>query len=358
MNFPKLIKDNRFWEILVISNDNISIYTKYGVINGKITETKPQIFTDKSKALTFAKKKMIDKLRIGYKPENGEIIDKQVKNFIKPMGAILLEDSVHKIKYPAYAQPKLDGFRGIAIKNINIEILSRNGIPYPHLEKIKNSLKTFPLLVDGYQLDGELYLHGLTLGELRSILGRKKLDTPEILALEKKIKYCIFDFYGKDISFEKRLDMLKNAFHSWKSNNVILVETKLVNSLDGVGKLRNKYIDIGYEGIIVRNKNGLYISGKKSHDVFRSKEFKKDIFKIAGALEGKGNDKGTVIWKLECLKNKSKTFTAKPIGTHKERTDLYKNRNKYIGSKIHIKYFELDETGCVSRHPVALKIIK
>ena len=180
MNFPKLIKDNRFWEILVISNNNISIYTKYGVINGKITETKPQIFTDKSKALSFAKKKMIYKIRIGYKPESGEIIDKQVKNFIKPLGAILLEEN--KIKYPAYAQPKLDGFRGIAIKNINIEILSRNGIPYPHLEKIKNSLKTFPLLNEGYQLDGELYLHGLTLGDLRSVLGRKKLDTPEIVA--------------------------------------------------------------------------------------------------------------------------------------------------------------------------------
>ena len=32
--FPKLVKDNRFWEI-VISNDqnNISIYTKYGIIS-------------------------------------------------------------------------------------------------------------------------------------------------------------------------------------------------------------------------------------------------------------------------------------------------------------------------------------
>ena len=48
LSFPKLVKDNRFWEIILTNQNNISIYTKYGVIGGKITETKPQIFTDKS----------------------------------------------------------------------------------------------------------------------------------------------------------------------------------------------------------------------------------------------------------------------------------------------------------------------
>ena len=367
--FPKLVKDNRFWEVIILNfQNNTSVHTKYGIIGGKITETKPQIFTNKSKALTFAKKKMTDKIRIGYKSESGNIIiNKQDKNFIKPMGAILLEGNENKIKYPAYVQPKLDGFRGIAIKikkvNNYVEILSRNGLPYPHLEKIKNSLKTFPLLNQGYQLDGELYLHGFTLGELRSVLGRKKLNSLEVLTLEKKIRYCIFDFFSNNInfSFEKRLDMLKNSFNSWndKLSNIVLVETKIINSLEDINKLRNKYLDIGYEGIIVRNKNGLYLSGKKSQDVFRSKEFKKDIFKIVGALEGKGNNKGTVIWKLECLKDKNKTFTAKPTGTFEERKELYKNKNKYIGLKINVKYFELNnKTGCISRHPVALKIIK
>ena len=283
------------------------------------------------------------------------------------MGSILLEENENKIKYPAYVQPKLDGYRGIAVKikkiNNSVEILSRNGLPYPHLEKIKNSLKTFPLLNKGYQLDGELYLHGHTLGELRSVVGRKKLNSSYILNLENKIKYVIFDFFSNNIkfSFEKRLKLLKNSFNLWdnKINDIFLIETKLVNSVEDINKIRNEYLDIGYEGIIVRNKNGLYLSGKKSKDVLRSKEFKKDMFKIVEALEGKGNDKGTVIWKLECLKDKSKTFTAKPVGTLEERKELYKNKNKYIGLKINVKYFELDnKTGCVSRHPVALKIIK
>ena len=359
--FPKLIKDNRFWELVILQKkDNIHIKTRYGIIGGKITETKGQTLT-KSKGLTFAKKKFTDKLRKGYRQESGKYIkNTQIKHFVKPMSAVLLEKNLSKIKFPANAQPKLDGFRGIAIKkSINIEIVSRNGLPYPHLEKIKKELETFPLIKQGYQLDGELYLHGYTLGELRSVLGRKKLNSNKVIELEKKIRYYVFDVIIKNVSSEKRLDMLQKAFKSWKSNLVHLIEIKTVNSTKEIDRLRNKYIENGYEGIIIRNKVGLYTSGKFSQNVFRSKDFKKGIFKIVGALEGKGNNKGTAIWRLQCLKDKNKTFTAKPIGTKEERTQLYKNKNKYIGLKIQVKYFELDnKSGCVSRHPVALNLIK
>ena len=134
-----------------------------------------------------------------------------------------------------------------------------------------------------------------------------------------------------------------------------LVETKEVKNLEEINEFRNKFIEEGYEGIIVRNKKGLYKLGKKSNDTFRSKDFKKGLFKIIGANEGKGNEKGTVIWILECLNDKTKSFTAKPTGTKEERMKLYKNKEKYIGKIIHVKYYELDKiTGCVSRHPVAL----
>jgi DNA ligase-1 len=365
LSFPKLIKENRYWEIIVteIDNNTISVKTRYGINGGKITETKPQTF-QKSKGLTFVKKKITDKIRNGYKPENGkEIKNKQVKLFIKPMSAILLEGNENKIVFPAYVQPKLDGFRGVVIKSSSgkVSIVSRNGLPYPHLEKIKKELESFPLIKQGYNLDGELYIHGVSIGELRSVLGRKELNSQKVINIEKNIKYYIFDFFKnkEEIPFEKRLLTLQEAFKLWKSPQahlVHLIETKTVKSLNDVETLRNQFIENGYEGIIVRNKNGIYLSGKKSSDVFRSKDFKTGNFKIIGANEGKGNNKGTVIWELQCL-NTKKTFTAKPIGTKEERTELYKNRTKYIGLKIPIKYYEIDNTtGCVTRHPVALKI--
>ena len=360
--FPKLIKENRYWKIIVteINDDIISVKTRYGVNGGKITETKPQTFK-KSKGLTFVKKKIIDKIRNGYKHESGkEIKNKQLKSFIKPMSAILLEGNENKIVFPAYVQPKLDGFRGVVIKSFSgkVSIVSRNGLPYPHLEKIKKELESFPLIKQGYNLDGELYIHGVSIGELRSVLGRKELNSQKVINVEKNIKYYIFDFFKdkEEIPFEKRLLKLQESFKLWKSKLVHLIDTKKVKSLEDVKTLRNKFIENGYEGIIVRNKNGIYLPGKKSTDVFRSKDFKTGMFVIIGANEGKGNNKGTVIWELQCL-NTKKTFTAKPIGTKEERTELYKNRNKYIGLKINIKYYEIDKTtGCVTRHPVALKI--
>jgi DNA ligase-1 len=346
MNFPKLIKENRFWEILVknIKNNKIYIYTRYGILDGKITETIPQEF-EKLKGMTYIKKKITDKIRNRYRPETGKIQNKQIKSFIKPMSAILLEGNEHKIIYPAFVQPKLDGFRGISIKADNI-IVSRNGLPYSHLKKIKKELETFPL---ENHLDGELYLHGKPLGHLRSVLGRKELNK-DTLEIEKNIKYYIFDYQSIE-PFDVRFKKLQKIFKYFKSDIIKLVDTVEVRSLKEIETLRNKYIEQGYEGIIVRNKKGIYQSGKKSQDVFRSKEFKIKLFTIVGANEGKGNEKGTVIWKLKCL---NKTFTAKPIGTKEERQKLYKNRNNYIGMQIPIKYYEIDSDGCVTRHPIAL----
>lgn len=362
--FQKLIKGNRFWEIVVDTisqKDTIKVKTRYGINDGKIIETSPQTFV-KSKGETFIKKKITNKIRNGYRPINKiKIKNTQIQNFVKPMGAILLENNEDKIVFPAFAQPKLDGFRGIAIYDKEIEkvqIVSKNGLPYPHLEKIKKELETFPLIQKGYKLDGELYLHNKTLGELRSVLGRKKLNTEKVIHDEKKIQYCIFDIIVENMSSEKRIQLLQDAFKKWKSKNINLVEIKNVNSIKEIFTLRNSYINNGLEGIIIRNKNGIYTPGKISRNVFRSKDFKKGVFTIIDAIEGKGNNKGTVIWKLECVKDKNKSFTAKPIGTREERIKLFQEKQKYIGRKISVKYLDMDNnTGCVSRHPVALHIL-
>ena len=283
-------------------------------------------------------------------------VNKQNGGSIKPMGAVILEKKLEKIIYPADAQPKLDGFRGIVIKKGDIFILSRNGNIYPHLEKIKKELETFPLIKKGYALDGELYCHGVPLKKLRSVLGRKTL-TNNVKNLESKINYYIFDVITEDVPSHKRLQMLKDAFKNWKSNKIHLVKTTIVKSLQEVNKLREQYINDGYEGIIVRNRKGLYNFGKTSTNVFRSKNFKENFFKIVDGIEGKGANKGTVIWKLQCLKDKNKTFRARPVGTKAEREKLFKNKEMYIGKQIKIKYYEMDDkTGCVSRHPIALFI--
>ena len=273
---------------------------------------------------------------------------------LDPMSAVLLEKNKKKIIYPSLIQPKLDGFRGMA-KLINNEVIiySRTKKPFIHLKNIKKELKKFKLIKDGKTLDGEIYLHNHSIGDLKSVMGRLELNNNKIRNLEKKIKYYVFDYVDIEKDFKQRYNILKNNFP--KSDLIKLVKTKKVSNFDQLNKTRNQFINEGYEGIIVRNMKGIYQPGKRSIDVFRSKEFKKGKFTVIDGLEGKGVDKGTVIWKLQCSKNKNNFFMAKPMGTRDFRKKLYKERKKFIGKKITIKYFEInEETGCVSRFPIAI----
>jgi len=238
------------------------------------------------------------------------------------------------------------------------EYISRGGKLFTTLSHLDEDINKFPAIGDG-----EIFNREFTFQEIIRAVKKSNGNT-------KELQYWIYDIVDTSKPFEERLDIISEFFENndnmadpllfKRVGCLVMVPTFEVHNVEEINFYHKQFIEqFLFEGSILRNKDGLYLSGKKSQDVFKSKEFKKDIFKIVGALEGKGNNKGTVIWKLECLNDKSKTFTAKPVGTFEERKSLYNNKNKYIGLKIQIKYFELDnKTGCVSRHPVALKIIK
>jgi ATP-dependent DNA ligase len=366
----------RKWEIFINSPspDKASVYVSYGYQDGKIRKTKPTIFkntkrnTARENAFTYAKKKWISQKRKGYE----EYLTKELetnRNFVRPMSAILLEGNEHKLKFPMYAQLKLDGYRGMTRRNLQnnkIEILSKTGLPFPHLNIIKKQLNSFPFLKKpGSYLDGEIYLHKNSFFDLRKVLGRKKIDSEEIKEIENKIVYVVFDCFQKDklnAPFSERWNQFIQSFEQWdvplKERRVKPVLTKVVKNIEDVQYFRKQSLKDGYEGIILRASDSVYVSGKRSLNVFRSKEFKKGIFKIIGANEGKGENKGTVVWIVECSKNKNKFFYSSPIGTKQERTKWFQDKEHYIGRKVEIKYMDLDpKTGCVTRFPIAVRFV-
>jgi ATP-dependent DNA ligase len=293
---------------------------------------------------------------------------------IKPMGAYKIDDYSHKIIYPALSQPKLDGFRCVARYDLNenkVILSSRSGKEFNHLDKIKEQLKIIYENLDKkydksqFYFDGELYCKNFTFSQLSGIIRTKYLNKNKE-KLQNEIVYNIFDcFYLPDLeklSFENRYKIIKNILSKNISKNklfnISLVITKEVKSSQDVDKQYLHYIKEGYEGIIIRNKKGLYkIGGSRSLDVFRSKEFKQGIFKIVGYKEGQGEEKGTPIWELECQVDKSKYFSAKPIGSRAFRKKQFKNADLLVGKFAKVKYIDLDNlTGCISRNPVVEEI--
>jgi DNA ligase-1 len=264
------------------------------------------------------------------------------------MGAHKLDDHFHKIIYPACVQKKLDGFRCLVN---NTTLYSKSMKPFIYLSHIKKELALLKLNNNIY-LDGELYEFGLGLHEISSLVHHEGHE----------ISYYIFDMFdlkNMKMPFYLRYSYLESLFRNHKFKYLKLVQCVSVNNYNKILELNNKYLLEGYEGVIVRNMEGIYKLNSKSYDVLRTKEFKKGKFMIIGAKEGSGTQKGAIIWQLQCHKS-GHSFFALPIGTINERIKIYKkyflNPSLYIGKYATVKYLELTKDGCVSRNPIVEKI--
>lgn len=354
----------RFWEIWIEEDKKKDIYIcrNYGIIGGKITIPEKKLIASLQKAITEVnflwKKKKESGFQEEFEFKNSNL--KMKSNKIRPMGAHKLDEHYHKIKYPALVQKKLDGFRCLSHINNKTALMYSKGMKnFVFLHHIKNEiLKIKELLNDeNIYLDGELYEHGLKLHDISSLV-MKKYATKDDEENMKKISYYIFDIFDVNHlneTFENRYKKLENIFKNYHFKYLKLVNCTTVSSYKEIEELNNQYLYSGFEGVIVRNKNGIYKLNSKSYDVLRTKEFKRTDFKIIGAKEGTGTQKGAIIWNLECLHN-NKSFFAIPIGTIDERIKIYKKYQKtpqnYIGKYLPVKYLEINNEGCVSRNPI------
>ena len=356
---PKLFSLNedgkeRFWHIWIQEkgkgNGEFSrfvIHRQYGIIGGKITEPEPKIMNDLKKTITAVNALWRKKKELGFY-EYGQQNPLKKNEVIRPMGAHKLDDHYHKIIYPACVQKKLDGFRCLAN---NTTLYSKSMKPFIYLIHIKKELALLKLNTNIY-LDGELYEYGLGLHEISSLVHHEGLE----------ISYYIFDMFDlkkMKLPFYMRYAYLESLFRNQKFKYLKLVHCVSVNNYNKVLDLNNKYLLEGYEGVIVRNRNGLYKLNSKSYDVLRTKEFKKGKFMIIGAKEGSGTQSGAIIWQLKCQKS-GHSFFAIPVGSVNERIKIYKEYilkpSLYIGKYARVKYLELTNDGCVSRNPIVEKI--
>lgn len=148
-------------------------------------------------------------------------------------------DLINKQEY-VFIQPKLDGWRGM-INTKTGQIFSREGkeISLPHITKEILSISDLPEWIDG-----ELYVHGFTLGQIQSMI--RKAD--------ERIEFHCFDFVS-DESFSKRF------FHNNKSariyKHIKSAETHMIKPSEII-KYYDEFISMGYEGAVIRLDNMPY----------------------------------------------------------------------------------------------------
>lgn len=261
------------------------------------------------------------------------------------------------IVFPCYVQPKLDGLRCVIYRDPvtgEIRRQSRTGTYFDTMTHIADSLAPLFAKYPTTVLDGELYTTEMPFEELAGLIKRKLLDDADHKKL-REIEYHIYDVIDETptATYEERYNTIRRMFASVAASTASSPHTlppyiRLVHTVEAKTPADFKsnfaqFIEEGYEGIMLRNKEGKYRCNYRSHDLQKYKEFMEDEFKIIGFTQGDGRDKGTVIW--ICHTKEWKEFSVRPRGTIAARTFLYNNGDKYIGKMLTVIYQELTEEG-------------
>ena len=282
--------------------------------------------------------------------ENENSINKKITiRKYYPMLAHRYNEKKGDIKFPCFVQPKLDGVRCVVVGN---KLYSRNGNRFPVLPHIENELKLYNK--NNLILDGELFTDDINFEKIVGLVKKyKKSEEDEKNSL--KIYLNVFDYIDSKLPFNKRLINLNQFFEKNKNMKYIKqVKTEECPQEKNIEEFLEKYTKEKYEGLIIRNKSGLYEENTRSVHLQKLKKFIDEEFEIIDyTTPDQGKEVGCVIW--ICRTKEGKQFSVRPSGNYQERKKLYREAKKYIGKMLTVRYQELTN-GHVPRFPVGVTI--
>tara|TARA_B100001094_G_C18153669_1_gene785175 strand:- start:547 stop:1638 length:1092 start_codon:yes stop_codon:yes gene_type:complete len=341
------------WKIFVTNEKNeVYIIRQHGFVEHKISESKKHIQSGKNigkQNETTALEQAIKEAKSLYKKQLENGYTKSLENLNKQTLLPMLAHDFNKrgkdITFPCYIQPKLDGVRlMITMQNDEIKMISRTGKEinvsiWKHIiKKVSKHLK------NGLWLDGEIFSFEIPFEEITGAFHKK--TKPEYI---ENLNFYIFDCFDENVSgqtFDERLKFLKTC-------NLNLVTTEIINKNEELNRFHERYISDGFEGVMLRNKDGIYKSNYRSKDLQKYKTFCDEEFTIVGGQEATGNDSGTIIFMCE-TKDKH-TFKVRPKGTREYRKQLLENIDQCIGKQLTVRYQNMTEHN-IPRFPVGIAI--
>lgn len=366
--FPKLYKKTstgaiQEWEVYVDdSGCSPIIVTKYGQLGGKI-QTSTEVITEgknigrsnetspMQQACLQAKSDWEKQLKKGYVDNVDDAMDGKIDAIIEggivPMLAHKFSEQGHKIKYPALAQPKLDGHRCISVHTDGeTRLWSRTRKP---ITSVPHIIKALDEIGFDHMYDGELYNHEYhnNFEELSSLIRQE-----EPAEGHEVIQYHVYDWPHPSYTNKQRNEILQGLKTKFEGTPIHIVETIVVNDENELMDAFDHFIAQGYEGCMVRNMDGLYVN-KRSYDLQKVKEFDDAEFKIIGVKVGtKGSMAGKAVF--TCQLPNDETFDCKMKGDMNELKRYADDPSLVIGKILTVQYQGYTKYG-VPRFPVGLR---
>lgn len=254
-----------------------------------------------------------------------------------------------KLQYPYLCSPKYDGIRAI-VKNRSV--FSRSGKLLPSYQ-VQEEFGIRELNhCDGELIEGCATDFGVYNRTLSHIMSEDKPG---------EISYFVFDFtdpYYLNLPFYKRLQKLSDL----NLPNVKAVFHHEVNSYEELLEYEARQLELGYEGIMLRNPIATYKNGRatfRQNIIYKLKRFQDDEAIILDIYEEMANHNTLEKDELGYAKRSDKKEFKVPSGkaggfvvswngleldvapgafTHLERKGLWQSKDKFIGSLLKFRF--------------------
>ena len=274
------------------------------------------------------------------------------EGFVLPMLAKVLEDNKPFEKYGTMlGQWKIDGLRCIIgatdksddlFNPITLTYHSRTGEDWTTkmswmdqilLPEISKELLDM-MIEEGACLDGELYLPGYSVNDINSFVKNTQL------AQHYKLQYWCYDICVENMNAETRRNLRVGKFtkniapfdkaeHLNNKEQFVSLPTWNINNINEAIDYRDKFISLGFEGLILRNPSAEYQFGKRNQAMFKFKKVDDGKFII---VDIKSEHKRSYL-PLFVLRNdiNDELFECSINKPQDEQRGILINKDKYIG---------------------------
>ena len=291
-------------------------------------------------------------------------------NLLLPMLAKTYSGNVWKKVSCMYGQYKINGLRCIItaytqndmFKPIRLRFQSREGIIWNTLENLSDYLLSIiPAniirdMIDGYvALDGEIYLPGYTINQINHFV--KDANCVE----NKLLQFWCYDImmegnqahrnmYRYHIKKPTSFNSIKEHYNN--KERLIILHNKYITNDNEAIDARNHFINLGFEGLILRNAKTDYQYGRRRANYMEKfKDAAEGDFIILDIYKEKKRDLPILLCKNDINNEK---FETRLSTSHIVQQEVLFDSQSYIGRTVHIEY---GERSGVSRVPFHIKTV-
>lgn len=291
-------------------------------------------------------------------------------NLLLPMLAKTYSGNVWKKVSCMYGQYKINGLRCIItaytqndmFKPIRLRFQSREGIIWNTLENLSDYLLSIiPAniirdMIDGYvALDGEIYLPGYTINQINHFV--KDANCVE----NKLLQFWCYDImmegnqahrniYRYHIKNPTSFNSIKEHYNN-KEQLIILHNNYITNDNEAIDA-RNHFINLGFEGLILRNAKTDYQYGRRRANYMEKfKDAAEGDFIILDIYKEKKRDLPILLCKNDINNEK---FETRLSTSHIVQQEVLFDSQSYIGRTVHIEY---GERSGIARVPFHIKTV-